>query len=690
MQLVFGNRGALELVFRGRRISFTRLIIYLAGGTAIISLFLIFIVSRIVKERSIEEMGRYEARQVSRLSCEAIYSGMVKGWNKRDITDAIERLNRVRPDMRVRVYRGFPVIEQFGEMPGEREAREADGSIMRGLKGEELFRIMREDIRYIYPVIADRRCGACHRGLSEGMTAGVIDIMYPIRNLRVSMEYLIRLGIIFFSVYIATVFLLFYILLRRFVIRPVLDFVVVIKEITTLQDLNKRVPATSYISEIHALTHHFNKLLDTVSEYYQRLEELSYRDPLTGLYNRRKFEEFLEYEVYRSKRYSHHFSIVMLDIDNFKNINDTFGHPGGDMVLKEIASLIEQNIRYSDIAARVGGDEFAVILPETEIRNGMVVAEKLRRLISETPLSVVSGNVMAHASFGIAEFPLNGEAVNELLTACDVALYRAKHLGRNKVVMIEAEDREVAMDMASKGDFLKRAIEEGRVEPVFQPVVEIATGKVYGFDVLATIVDGDKRIHAKQFILPAEELGYLDRIDEIVLEKALSLYGKAEALSVTGRRPGLFFHSGRRLFRKDFPDEVIRVIEARGISPASVVFQMDEGSVLPRLNDFMEVLERLRRLGIGFALKNFGTGFSSFMYLRYLDVDYVRLDGSFVKNMDVDERNRLIVNHIHQMVARLEIKTIAPQVEDEEVHSILKGLGIDYGIGYYYGAPTTV
>jgi len=685
MRLLFDDSGALEFLFRGRRISFTGLILYLAVATAIISLFLIFIVSRIVKERSIEEMGRYEARQITRLVFETLYSGMSKGWNKKDIEDSIERLNRVKPDMRVRVYRGFPVIEQFGEMAGEREVREADSAIMRGLKGEELSLRNRDSLRYIYPLTAGRGCGRCHRGLPEGMTAGVIDITYPTGNLRVSLDYLIRLGIIFFTVYIVMVFLSFYALLRRFVIRPVLDFVVVIKEITTLQDLNKRVPLTSYISEIHALTHHFNKLLDTVSEYYQRLEELSYRDPLTGLYNRRKFEEFLEYEVYRSKRYSHHFSIVMVDLDNFKDINDTFGHPGGDMVLKEIASLIEENIRYSDIAARVGGDEFAVILPETDIKNGMVVAEKLRRLISETPLSVVSGNVRVHASFGIAGFPLNGETLNELLTACDVALYRAKHLGRNRVVMIEAEEREVAMDMASKGDFLKRAIEEGRVEPVFQPVVEIATGNIYGFDVLATIVEGDRRIPAKQFILPAEELGYIERIDEIILEKALSLYGKAGALAGTGKR--LFFHSGRRLFSREFPDEAIRVIEAKGIPPVSVVFQMDEGSVLPRLNEFMEVLERLRGFGIGFALKNFGTGFSSFMYLKYLDVDYVRLDGSFVRNIDVDERNRLIVNHIHQMVARLGIKTIAPQVEDEDVHSILKGLGIDLGMGYYYGPP---
>jgi len=685
MRLLFDDSGALEFLFRGRRISFTRLILYLAVATAIISLFLIFIVSRIVKERSIEEMGRYEARDITKLVFETLYSGMSKGWNKKDIEDSIERLNRVRPDMRVRVYRGFPVIEQFGEMPGEREVREADSAIMRGLKGEELFLKNRDSLRYIYPLTAERECGRCHRGLPEGMTAGVIDITYPIRNLKVSLDYLIRLGIIFFTVYIVMVFLSFYGLLRRFVIRPVLDFVVVIKEITTLQDLNKRVPLTSYISEIHALTHHFNKLLDTVSEYYQRLEELSYRDPLTGLYNRRKFEEFLEYEVYRSKRYSHHFSIVMVDLDNFKDINDTFGHPGGDMVLKEIASLIEENIRYSDIAARVGGDEFAVILPETDIKNGMVVAEKLRRLISETPLSVVSGNVRVRASFGIAGFPLNGETLNELLTACDVALYRAKHLGRNRVVMIEAEEREVAMDMASKGDFLKRAIEEGRVEPVFQPVVEIATGNIYGFDVLATIVEGDRRIPAKQFILPAEELGYIERIDEIILEKALSLYGKAGALAGTGKR--LFFHSGRRLFSREFPDEAIRVIEAKGIPPVSVVFQMDEGSVLPRLNEFMEVLERLRGFGIGFALKNFGTGFSSFMYLKYLDVDYVRLDGSFVRNIDVDERNRLIVNHIHQMVARLGIKTIAPQVEDEDVHSILKELGINLGMGYYYGPP---
>ncbi len=670
-----------------KRPDFIRLSLTLIILITLVSLAIILITARIVKEKAVHDLAKYDAKQITSFVYQALYSGMVKGWTKEEIVSTVERLNKVEPEMRINVYRGRPIIEQYGEIPGEKELRDSDLLIQKALRGEEI--LLKQDgyLRYIYPIKAEDSCVRCHTNFTKKMTVGVIDVTYPIQNLKISLDFLINIGLIFFTLFIIAIFLIFYFSLRYFIIKPIHSFMDVIAEIIALSDLNKRIPRTSYIKEILDLTDHFNKLLQTIQDYYKRLEELSYKDPLTGLYNRRKFEELLEYEIYRAKRYNHEFSILMIDIDNFKYINDTFGHPTGDLVLKEIASFILTNVRQSDIPARIGGDEFALILPETSPDNGLTVAEKLRRLLCETPVSILSGDIKVQASFGLASFPVNGEKAQELLTASDVALYRAKHMGKNKVIMLETEDKEVMMEMAVRGDFIKKAIQQERVQPFFQPIVEISSGKIYGYDIHARIKDEDGYILAGQFIRPATELGYIEEIDRIIFERSISLYHTIQQKSAI-TAPKLFFNASvERFFNKDFVNDVIKTLNKYNVLPENIIFQITESEALPTINRFIELINSLKAHGVGFLLKDFGSGFSSFMYLKYLDVSYVKIEGSLIKNINIDRRDLVLVRHMVEMLQRFNIKSVASHVENIEVHKILRDMGLDFAQGFYYGYP---
>jgi hypothetical protein len=332
----------------------------------VISLLGLYLFSDIIKDKAVHDLAREEAQQTSELIFQSLYAAMSKGWNKQDIQHIIERLNKAEPDMRIRVFRGASVIRQFGDIAGEKEIREADPAITSVLQqGEDRLIKQDDDIRYLYPVRAKQECLACHTTATVGDINGVIDIAYPIKNLKISMDYVIRMVIIYFIILMVILLIALVIKIRYFVVRPISHLVMVMNEIIQNTDLARRVSDKSHVMEFNRLSAYFNRLLSTLQEYSAKLEEVSIRDPLTRLYNRRKFEEFLRYEFSRSSRHQHSFCLIIIDLDNFKAINDTYGHPVGDIVLEQFADILRKHSRKSDLVARLGGDEFALILPET-------------------------------------------------------------------------------------------------------------------------------------------------------------------------------------------------------------------------------------------------------------------------------------------------------------------------------------
>ncbi len=667
-----------------RTFSIGQFTLLLSAAIIVFAGVMVLLLSSFIERRAVEELAEEEARQTSELIFQSLYSAMRKGWTQDEIGEIVARLNQAQPDATIRVFRGQGVIEQYGERAGEVEHREGDALLLETLRtGEDKLIQRDEQLRYLYPVIAKQECQACH-AVPVGSVNGVVDITFPITDLRVSLGFVIRSVIIYFAIVLSIICGAIYLKLRYFVAFPIARFVKVIDEIIQHTDLTRRIEGRgSHLREVQLLSDHFNRLLSTIEDYQDRLRLYSERDPLTGMYNRRKFEEFLKIEVDRGLRHNRSFALIMMDVDNFKHINDTYGHPVGDLALKELAAVLSKRLRRTDVVARLGGDEFAILLPDTTLPQGQVAAENLRRELGEAIIHLPVGNTRAHASFGLVCFPENGTDVEKLSIAMDVAMYKAKRLGKNRVSTLDSSEEDMVMEVFNRGQQLQSALDEDRVVPYFQPICDTATGRPFGYEVLARIRDGEALIAAGDFIETAEELGLARAIDEAVFRRAI-----ASVAGTAGADAHLFFNlSARTIADVDWMRAIPDLVRSHGLKTDQIVLEITEREALPQFDTLVDLMEDLRGQGIAFALDDFGSGFSSFLYLKYLAVDYVKIEGSFVRHLASDPRDRIMVQHIHDMAREFGLRTIAEFVEDEETSQILHDMGIDLGQGYHYGRP---
>lgn len=656
----------------------------LLGCILLFAAVTVFFMSSFIERRAINDLAHEDARQTSELIFQSLYSAMRKGWDKAEIREIITRLNKTLPEASIRVFRAPPVINQFGEIPGEADVRARDPLLMEVMtRGRDVLIHKENTLRYLYPVVVKEECLACHQA-QVGQVNGVVDVTFPINNLKVSLGFVIRSVILYFAVVLSIICIAVYFKLRFFVAFPITQFVALIDEIILHTDLSKRLDhRRSHLSEIQRLSDHFNRLLGTIQEYHERLKTYSERDPLTGTYNRRKFEEFLKIEVDRGLRHDRSFSLIMMDVDNFKHINDTYGHPVGDLALKELAAVLATRMRRTDVVARLGGDEFAILLPDTDHDKGLSVAESLRKDLGESVMHLPVGNTRVHASFGLVSFPENGADVEKLTIAMDVAMYKAKKLGKNRVATIDALEGGLVMEVFNKGQQIQQALADDRVIPFFQPICHPRAKTPYAYEVLARVRDGDTTLAAAAFIETAEELGLARAIDEAVFRKGL------QEAAQTGRTDVLLFFnlSAKTISDTAWMRSLPQVIRATGMDPRRVVLEITEREALPNFDKLIDLMGDLQKQGLAFALDDFGSGFSSFLYLKYLSVDYVKIEGSFVRHMSTDPRDRVMVQHIHSMAHEFGLRTIAEFVEDEDTCRMLTEMGVDFAQGYHLGKP---
>ncbi|MBI3443796.1 MAG: EAL domain-containing protein [Magnetospirillum sp.] len=668
------------------RISITRVVFLLSLTATILALGVVILISGHVREKSVHDLARDEARQTSTLVFETLYAAMRKGWSKDEIGEVITRLQTALPDLSIHVVRGRPVIEQFGEIANDKALIEIDPLLREVLAtGKEVLLPGTTGIRYLYPLTVKEECLACHTMAKVGDINGVIDIIYPVHALKVSLDYVLNTVLAYFFAILLLLSVALYFKLKLFVARPITKMVSLMQEIILHTDLSRRVETNGFIAEVADLSDYFNKLLRTVEEYQTRLEDLSIRDPLTRLYNRRKFDEFLDHEIDRAQRHGHPFCVAQIDLDDFKNINDTFGHPIGDLVLKELASVLYREVRRTDVVARVGADEFSVLLPETTLEEGIAAAEKLRQAVADCQLGLPVGGVRITSSVGLVCYPDHAGDAQKLAIAADVAIYKAKRSGKNQVSTIsEGEDATVAI--FSQGEMVRSALAEGRLIPYFQPIVAAEDGTVAAYEVLARVVDGDNAVCAGDFIESAEELGLAGEIDAAVFDRAL----EALAAGKLGDAKVFVNLSAKSLTDRERMMNIPRRLAEAGVAANRIVLEITEREALPHFGDIVSMINELRGQGLAFALDDFGSGFSSFLYLKYITVDYVKIEGSFIRHVVTDDRDRIMVEHIHSMARRFGMITIAEFVEDENTMVLLRKMGINLCQGFHIGMPKPI
>ncbi len=436
----------------------------------------------------------------------------------------------------------------------------------------------------------------------------------------------------------------------------------------------------------------YTALAADISERKAMLDHLKImaeHDGLTGLYNRSYFQNEMERFFERVKRTGQTCALLYIDLDNFKYVNDTLGHGAGDRVLIEVASILSKRARKTDIIARMGGDEFTVLLFNVNREQALQTADSFRKKLASYRFRQSAETVELGCSIGIALITAQTSGVSKVMSQADLSCHLAKRAGRNRVHMFVPTDAEnvatMSLDMGWSHR-IKEAIAQNRFALACQPIIDTRTRQIESYEVLIRMVDEqDELIMPNGFLPTAERFGLAVDIDKWVILNAI------ETLAQQRREaPDLRYSinlSGQTLTDPSICDLILKKLRTTGLDAAALTFEVTETVAIADMAAAEAFLSRLQRIGCKTALDDFGSGMASFAYLQDLPVDYVKIDGRFVKNMANSRVDQAMVKAMNEIAHALSKQTIAEFVENEECFRLLAEYGVDYGQGYHLGRP---
>ncbi len=419
-----------------------------------------------------------------------------------------------------------------------------------------------------------------------------------------------------------------------------------------------------------------------------RLTWLANHDPLTGLYNRHRFQEELERTLAEVKRAPRTCALILFDLDHFKDVNDSSGHAAGDALLKFLAEVLQERTRRSDVVARLGGDEFAVLMADTQAEGAEAFACELNERLTETPFVYAGKTYRLSASIGIVLIPTHGDNVQDLLANADLAMYQAKQAGRGRYHLFSFQDqaREGAGKRVYWKEALTRALAEKRLKFYFQPIAEAHGQTIVYHEALLRLEQQDGTlILPGAFIDAAQRSGIMPAIDRFVVEEALKIL----PTGVYPNRPVLAINlSAYALTDVHWIRPLKERVKSGQINPLHLLLEVTETVAITDLNAARLIMEEMAELGFQFAIDDFGAGFSSFHYLKHLPIAYIKIDQSFVSKLAKDPRDRAFIQAIVTLAHGYGQKVVAEGVEDRVTLEILRTLGVDYLQGFYIGRPS--
>lgn len=423
-----------------------------------------------------------------------------------------------------------------------------------------------------------------------------------------------------------------------------------------------------------------------IDKYTKDLEYYATRDPLTNLYNQRVFWELLDSEATRSGRHGYKFGLAVIDADNFKSVNDTYGHGFGDVFLQEVAAAIRGAMREDDLLARYGGDEFVAILPETDLAGTVEVTQRIMDAVSRLSIETPDGTRVAGAlSIGMAVYPDHAVETKDLFLFADSMMYRAKAEGKGRIsIPTEQDVVEVFRSLSEKSILILGAVEARGVIPFYQPIVNPRTGEVEALEVLSRIqLEDGTLLVADAFVAIAEKMGLMHKLDYILMERAL------EAAAAANYQGLLFLNmSPRALVLNDFVQQTRRIATECNFDPSRIVFEITERETIKNMALLERFINTLRGEGFRLAIDDFGSGFSSFHYVKRFPIDFLKIEGDFILGMKHNDKDRALVRSIVALSRDLGIRTVAEYVEDDEVLAKVVEQSIDLAQGYHIRRPT--
>jgi diguanylate cyclase (GGDEF)-like protein len=442
-----------------------------------------------------------------------------------------------------------------------------------------------------------------------------------------------------------------------------------------------------YIKRHNKLIQKMNAKLEVkVAEKTASLQYLAHHDTLTSLPNRLLFIDRLEQSILHAKHQKIGLNVLFLDLDRFKEINDSFGHEAGDQLLKAISKRLRQCVREEDTVARLGGDEFTILLADMDANS---VTQVLKEILFSMQEPIILNDTPLYTTFsiGISRYPQDGKSPDILIRNADTAMYRAKELGKNRYQFYDEQMTYKTMQRLNLENKLRKALQENHLEPYFQIQIDAFSNKMIGAEALVRWKDPEVGIISPaEFIPLAEEIGLISLIDEWMMQKSFEIIKKLQTQKLFEGKLSLNL-SVKQLERKNFLQKLHKFLEQNDFNPRDLELEVTESQIMQNPEAAISALRSIQNMGISIAIDDFGTGYSSLSYLKRLPIDKLKIDKSFVDDLPTDTEDVAIVKAIIALARSLNINLIAEGVETQEQKSFLLESGCHYIQGYLYSKP---
>jgi diguanylate cyclase (GGDEF)-like protein len=428
--------------------------------------------------------------------------------------------------------------------------------------------------------------------------------------------------------------------------------------------------------------------LERAEKTEAELRYLADHDPLTGLLNRRRFRSELDQYVSFTARYGGRGAVMVIDIDGLKDVNDRLGHQAGDVFIRRVSEILRERVRATDLVARLSGDEFAVLMPQTDTDGALQLGEDLRAQVAEglPPGSDVDS---ATISVGITMFGgSDGAAAESVLVAADQAMYQAKSEGRNRITLFHSpgESGSTPKRAQTTSARIRDALTQNRLRLATQPIRSLTSGGIERYELLLRMTGEDgELLPASSFIEVAERSGMVQELDRWVVARALELIGERER---AGAPVSLHMNiSGASMSDLSVLEFIERRLDEGEADPSRCTFEITQSAPIDDYDTAAGFADRLTEFGCEVAIDDYGSGFSPFAYLKKVPFDVIKIDGTFVKDMPRNDADQLTVKAIVQIARGLGKTTIAEYVQDDATTEMLREFGVDMAQGYHLGRP---
>jgi diguanylate cyclase (GGDEF)-like protein len=443
--------------------------------------------------------------------------------------------------------------------------------------------------------------------------------------------------------------------------------------------------SASLEQQVAAKTESLRLALDESRQANEMIAHMAEHDSLTGLLNRRRFQKELDKWGQYALRYQRNAALIFIDLDKFKFVNDTYGHHAGDQYLTAVSDLLSAALRTSDTVARWGGDEFAVLLPETDREAAIEVANKLLRLFNEAKFTILGHELYPSASIGMALFPDHGSDFDALIVYADAAMYEAKSAGRNCWRLYSASPQETQhiQEHIQWEGRLRRALENDQFLLFYQPLLRLADNATPGYEALLRMEDRDGQlISPGLFLESAERFGLAGPIDYMVIRKAVR-----KIHSFDEQNLWISLNLSRASIKDDkLFDHIKAVVQESALRPGQLHIEITESAAMEYIDEVRELAVQLNSIGCRLVLDDFGHG-CNHQYLQQLPVDMVKIDASLIRNLLTQKANQALVKNLTTVAHDLGIQVVAKFVEDVSLIPLLHELNVDYAQGFAIGRP---